>query len=306
MTKFRLFSICLLVGLTVAACGEVATSPEQSTSEITSPPVPSASEPAATRPDAPLSVFSWDAAVLEGEARAELIDTMQTNNIETVYQWLSRKQTDETYEDFAAALAAEGREVYALTGDPSWYTHSNLPDLYEAIDRVANLSSYSGIVLDVEPHVLDDYKENRSAIMAEYTEVMQAAYAYAAQKELKVILCIPAHWDDLSELEVLVSTACDALCVMNYFVGSEYDTILQEAAYAQQYDRELIHISELQPVGVHGITERNTYHGESLAVLHETWVQLERRFSEKLPTLSFSFSYHNYQSLLEMTAAETP
>lgn len=60
-------------------------------------------------------------------------------------------------------LRDNGLEVVALTGDPSWVEHDDLPrSVSKIFDIEARQKLFDGLDLDVEPHVLSEWREGGS------------------------------------------------------------------------------------------------------------------------------------------------
>ncbi len=259
-------------------------------------------EPQPPAPPTPVfsySLFSWGPQVMEPQERELLVSTMNSLDIQMVYQWFSKDVEDQKLIEFTTHMAQQGKEVYVLTGDPSWAYEENLSSLLAVIDRAHAVGGVKGVVIDVEPGQLDEYDTDRDNLMEEFAANMQAAYTHAKSLGFEVVICISAHWDDEPTLEQMIRDSCDAVCVMNYYVQDEYDTIEKEAEYAMQYGKELINASELQPTGDHGIEEKNTYYTLGIDAMHEAWQTLWDQLHEDYGVIDIGFSYHNYEYLKE-------
>ncbi len=242
------------------------------------------------------SLFSWDKEAVLPEERARLLETLDKYEITTIYQWFTDSLTDEEVQSFVQELNENGVEVYLLTGDPSWIDQDNLKDLFDAIDRAASFEEIKGVVIDVEPQQHDLFDEDEDAALEDYTDNMNAAYRYAKALGLEVIQCVPATWDEHSALKTLIAECSDTVAVMNYFRGDEADMIAVEAEIAMSYDKGVINVVELQEAGEHGLRESNTYYARPAEELSGAWDELID-LTEGYPLLSFS--YHEYNSLLE-------
>ncbi len=250
------------------------------------------------------SLFSWNWESTTPEERDELVSTMNKHDIGTLYQWLSSSATDEQYTEFTDFMTEQELEVYALIGDPSWAKSKNLDYMIDTIDRAATIGGIQGIVIDVEPYVLDEYDEDNRDLMEQFAENMNTAYLHAKELGFEVVICIWAHWDDDPVLEEIIRDSCDEVCVMNYYANDEFDTIEQEAIYADQYDKMLINASELQPTGDHDISDKNTYYSLGIPAMQEAWAYLADQLATEHDIWNIEFSYHNYEYLKEFSMEE--
>ncbi len=249
------------------------------------------------------SVFSWHDDVFTPQAREDMINSMNEHGIDSVYQWFSSDVDDADISEFAQTLHDEGLSTYVLTGDASWAKEDvGVKKMQKIIDRAIAIGNVKGVVIDIEPGQLDEYNEDPQAVMEEFTEVLISSYEYAKEQmpDFEVIICISAHWDEYSELRDMIKDACDTVCVMNYYVDAEFETILSEAEYAKLYGKKLINASEIQPPEDHGLSDANTYYNFGLGAMENAWEELADELEEEIGLTDISFSYHHYGYLDEI------
>ncbi len=247
------------------------------------------------------SVFSWKDDVLLEENRQSLIDTIQKYHITDFYQHVGSDADIEVLSEFSAFLSEHGVSLYALMGDPTWGLSEKADRLEKAVERANSIAGVAGIVFDVEPGQIDGFDDNEEKIMQEFSDNMKYAYALAKEKNLDVVICVPAWWDDQPVLNDLIENACDSVCVMNYFVDREFNKIETEAQISKQFGKNIISASELQPAGMYGLTENNTYNGQGIDTVQKMWLQLAKDLYEEYEITDVAFSYHNYVYLQKET-----
>lgn len=253
-------------------------------------------------------MFAWDEETVENpEIMKELIKELE---ITRWYQEFPEKIDKKMTASFMDYMNDQGVKADALVGSVDWGFEEDGASLIECI---AEIDSYNkgvsrsrricGIMVDVEPYITEEFKSNREYYMDIYVKGMKRAYSYAKDKEISFIACIPRHYEEqgLEEgLEELIAKACDEVAVMNYGRGNETEMIATEAMLAQKYDKTLHCILEFQNVGVHGLTEKETYREEGIEAAIKTWAQVR----ESYPKTRMAADYHWTRPLLEMLKGE--
>lgn len=253
------------------------------------------------------ALFSWKAStVLEEPDR--LIQVLEKQDISALYQELDSEMDPESLTAFLEKLTAYKIELYFLTGSPEWALERYKDRLLEKVEAAAGLKraapeAVKGIVLDVEPYLLEEWEDSSEAIMESYISSMRCAYHYAREQDLELILCIPYFYDTKGlsvQLEALIGSCCDSIAVMNYYRGMEMEHIAAEAALAKQYGKGLVNIYEMQPPDEKGLTEKNTYYNQGIEAARENFRALQKAY----PGLRLSMALHEYQAVEEMTEDE--
>lgn len=273
---------------------------------------------AGTFPDRPEDVegygmFSWNEETVRQETEESLHRCMERAGVTEVYQQFDFQGTD-TSETAALVktLKKGGASVYALMGEPEWARERHADRLIEKIHDVVAYNEKRGrddrifgIMVDVEPYLLDEWdagSDARQALMEDYLRGMEYAFAYARKNKLKFIVCIPNFYDATNPdiLEGLIAYACDGVAVMNYNRSDEYGQIAKEAGFAREYGKEIICIFELQEAGRHGLSDINTYADEGLEELWKSAGRPTRQFGYE----NMRFAYHYYEPLKELLEGE--
>ncbi len=254
-------------------------------------------------------MFSWDEGVLEPEETQTLFEVAKKADVAAIYQQFSRECLEEEKSaDFVMGMEERGIEVFALMGEAKWAYERDAKTLIERIGYVAEYNErhrdqgrIQGVMVDVEPYLLDEWdegREKRGELMAGYGACMERAYACASEKGLKFLVCIPTFYDatNMDILERLIAYGCDGVAVMNYNRKDEYGQIAREVGFAREYEKEIVCIYELQRPGKHELEEINTYANEGLEALRQSAWRLERQFGYD----RLRFAYHYYKPLKEL------
>ncbi|SFN86546.1 hypothetical protein [Proteiniclasticum ruminis] len=251
------------------------------------------------------ALFSWSSSNVEDRT---LLETMKKADLNTIFQSFSA-DNDKNSIAFLEEAAAEKITVYALTGSPEWSLDKKGSSMVERVNRISALNEKAaesdrvqGVIMDVEPYLLDEFKGNEKEIMESFILGLEAAYEKAKEHNLRFGVCIPYyydHWDLQDELDK-IAKASDFMLVMNYYRDQEIEHMSFEAGLARKYEKEIMTIYELQAPGKYGLTERNTYYGLGLAKVEQNFSKLQAYFGEQ----SVSMAYHEYNALKEALADE--
>lgn len=254
-------------------------------------------------------MFSWGETATLSEERDRLSRVISSAGVTEIYQEFSEDLlgTDQM-KGFLSQMAEQSVEVYALVGDASWGEEADGASLIGAMQKIVQVNAglsqsqrIQGMMVDVEPYLLDAWDEGdqaREELMEAYRAGMTQAYEYAHSEGLEMLVCIPTFYDLTCEtvLEEIVAECCDGIAVMNYNRENEYAQMEAEVSLAEEYDKRVICIYELQQPGKHDLTDINTYYHTGLEVLRASSETLEQRFSYQ----ELGFAYHYYDPLKEL------
>lgn len=253
------------------------------------------------------SLFSWKKSIVYDENKDTLNRVIDDLKIGRMFQAFDENSfnTNDTH-IFLDFLSNKNVKVYYLTGEPSWaVAEDGLTKMKEEIDIVYNWNrnvdksnQLSGIVFDIEPYLLDNWKEDNTSILESYNKKMKEAYNYAHDKNVSVILCIPYWYDNdhIIFLDELIKNCCDEVAVMNYYKSKEYENIKIELAIAKKYNKNITTIFEFIMPGKHGLTDKNTYFNDGIQAAQEVYRSLYNNFKYK----NFYCSYHHLEPITEL------
>ena len=261
----------------------------------------------AVRPDSGNGLFSWSGGAIEEDGRQALFDRMDAAGLTVLYQYFSDDYSRSYIRDFLQDAADRGIQVYYLTGAPEWALDPEGEEMLAQVSRAARINRklpeqarLRGVLMDTEPYLTDGWEGNEDETLACFTQAMERVYESAAESGLECMLCIPFYYDNdvqLGRLAALIK-CCDSLAIMNYSKYKEAEQIAAEVALAG--DRPVTVIYELQEPGSHGLKESNTYYGEGLEGVRESFQNLEAIFDRE----GFSFALHDYEALKELEEHE--
>lgn len=256
-------------------------------------------------PDRVYGMFEWSEESIDNPDKTG--DLIQALSVTRWYQEIPEKLDRDKTISFMRYMNQQNVEVYALTGSVEWGFEEDGASVTRQMKTVADYNDsveeayrFRGIMTDIEPYVTSRFREDPAYYMDIYVKGMRAAYEYAASRELRVIQCIPRHYDDqglTAYLEQLIAYACDEAAVMNYGIGNEVEMIKTEAELCEKYDKGLHCILEFQEIGVHGLTENETYRQRGIEAALKTWDRVE----EAYPDIPIVRDYHWTLPLYDMT-----
>ncbi len=251
------------------------------------------------------SIFSWHQENIIADTKT-FFTTLKELNIDSVYQYFSSSLSDQEIKEFVDKCDENKIDLYYLCGEKEYGLIKNQAKWLNEVDQVLRLQQIThkqikGVVFDVEPYLLDEYDQDPLAVMDQFVENGQAAYNYAKENSLEVILCIPYYYDHKGyhdQLEKLVKECCDQLAIMNYYRKDEAKHIQDEVKLCKQYNKQCINIYEFNDGK--GITKQNTYHDIGLTGAYDNFTKLK----EKLADDKLKLSLHDYDAIRELLENE--
>ena len=139
--------------------------------------------------EAPLVLWVWE------RPTSAVIDTAVADGFGTVYLHVPPgSSSNGNMRRFVQSAHQASVEVFALAGVPGW---AQEPDSFYAwLDEVVESGQFDGIVVDIEPYLLPDWKhpKRRAGLMDDYLDVLDGARVKAGA--LPVVATVPFWWDD--------------------------------------------------------------------------------------------------------------
>ncbi|MEW8626297.1 MAG: hypothetical protein AB2551_11135 [Candidatus Thiodiazotropha sp.] len=94
--------------------------------------------------------------------------------------------------NFINKAQQQGIDIQTLVGDNGWLKRSRQQSL---LDRLEHLGTRSGYLhIDVEPHTLPDFKQNRRKYLDRYQQLITAIEQRLGE-QVKLAVSVPLHWD---------------------------------------------------------------------------------------------------------------
>ena len=250
-------------------------------------------------------VFSWEPGMAEPENRTEMYEIIELLDINEVYQYFDPGITDanDAY-DLASELSEMGVSLYMLAGESDWTYKADGANMLNVISLAAEYrqswgeDKLVGIVFDIEPYDSRKWSQGKQDILLEnYLGGMEIAYNAAKDEGLRIILCIPAWYDnDYNDFLAELLNYCDEAAVMNYDRTNEYENMQTEINYARELGKDITCIFEFQEVGQYNLTDNQTYNNAGVEAAIESFESVYAQAGyEKL-----NFAFHYLRPLQEM------
>lgn len=116
----------------------------------------------------------WDTTQIK-TAPDSVLSFAETNDLNVIYLQINRDVQNSYYKSFIHKASLAGIEVEILDGRPSWGLASAREGLVSFINWIEayqneaeETEKFSGIHLDIEPHVLPEWKENRDEVVSQW------------------------------------------------------------------------------------------------------------------------------------------
>ena len=244
------------------------------------------------------AIFSWHDDVLD-EKKEVLFSLMKDYGLKEVYQYFSSGLENEEILSFIEECKNNQIRVFALLGEANWALQEDGVSLIRAMERFDELE-INGFVIDIEPHLLKDFKEDDQRIMDCFASCLEKGRTYVKEKNKEFIVCLPYHFDRYEQLEKIIDKGLDTLAIMNYYRRDEIAHLEKEASLCKKYNKTLITIYEFQKAGTYGLEEINTYHMEGFESLRRSYELMRLHYNKN----SFNFSIHEFESFKEAEAYE--
>lgn len=127
------------------------------------------------RPSPVRATWIWDARLIASQAE-EIVSFARQNDINLIYLHIEpTRVSPQQYRSFIQAASRASVRVEALGGDPGWALAANRESIGElvawvkAYNRTAGADErFSGIHVDIEPYLLQEWKENQENVASEW------------------------------------------------------------------------------------------------------------------------------------------
>ncbi|MCM1989603.1 hypothetical protein [Oceanirhabdus seepicola] len=137
------------------------------------------------------------------------------------------RENHEKYNSFIKIASQNGIKVEALYGTPEWALEKNYESFKGQVKDVLNHNKdykegrFTAVHLDIEPHGLKEYKENKKKILDEYVDNLKKIKKLVDKHnkenndELHIVIDIPISYEEGMITKLLDNV--DEIVVMNYF-----------------------------------------------------------------------------------------
>lgn len=204
------------------------------------------------------ATWLWQTSLIATEPDQILAFT-KGQGVNLLYLQIDTKRKAAYYQSFIKKAGEAGIAVHALNGDPRWGLKQNQPKLLAWVDWViaynksaAEEEKFSGIHLDIEPHLLPTWKKEQSSIVSQWMGNVNAYTKKAHNAGLEVGCDIP-FWMDKEKLPNDSATSLtkwliskhDSIAVMAYRdrakgPNSITSIVPQELAFGDELDKKIL------------------------------------------------------------------
>ena len=187
-------------------------------------------------------------------------------------QLLENYRIDTIFMDINHYSAIPGYNIYLLAGDPSW----GLEDVEHVVEE-AEEKRADGVLFDIEGNY-----------------VTLASSLSRLESDLPIYVCMPFWLDE--DIQEQIIEEVDGVVVMNYSKGNERLNIQKAIETAEKYGKVILTAYELQPVGVYGLEEYNTYNTDGLDAV-------EKNYEEQFGGTDVGIAFHNLNMMRKLSPA---
>lgn len=252
-------------------------------------------------------MYSWAPGYISQENEDKICAVMEALDCDTIYQKISSKAVTDDVVSFLSRCQSHGYQVYYLCGDSSWATEPDAASMHSELNRViafnkaaraAGVQGFCGIHYDIEKLAIE-------STMNQLVKNYKTIYPIAKNNGILVGACIGYELDSAygytSQVEDLIANGCDSIAIMNYRkLNSEPRHLSYELELCRQYKKEIVNITEMQPVGSHNLTSDNTYHDDGIEAVEKMWGELESVFDYPV-----GFAYHYLDPIAELLGLDS-
>lgn len=154
-------------------------------------------------------IYIWSKA-FNSTPNQQILELLNIKGINTALISASNKSNKVKLDQFIKIAALADVEVIPVLGKHHWTFKKNHQQAISAITLEAERNN--GIHLDIEPHILTGFKDNRAAYMKDYVSLIQQVHS--TLDGLHLSLAAPLHWDPSVYREI--SPLADEVYLMAY------------------------------------------------------------------------------------------
>lgn len=199
------------------------------------------------------ATWLWDTVQIK-TAPESVLTFAKENNLNVIYLQINRDVPISAYHSFIHNASLAGIKVEILDGRPSWgltASRQGLVDFINWIEKYQNEASetekFSGIHLDIEPHVLPEWKENRDEVVKQWQSNVNYLTSEADRLNMKIGADLPFWLDNytIPDTDMKISSwmirQYDSVDIMAYRdkASAIYDAASSELAEASALGKKV-------------------------------------------------------------------
>lgn len=204
-------------------------------------------------PASQTATWLWDTTQIT-TAPDSVLSFAKENNLNVIYLQINRDVPIRDYHSFIHNASLEGIKVEILDGRPSWgltKSRQGLVDFIDWIEKYQNEASetekFSGIHVDIEPHVLPEWKENLDEVVKQWQSNVTYLTGEAKRLNMEIGADIPFWLDNytIPDKDMKISSwmirQYDSVSVMAYRdkASAIYDAASSELAEASALGKKV-------------------------------------------------------------------
>jgi hypothetical protein len=142
------------------------------------------------------SIYIWSDAELKYSAKY-ILDYLKLNKITTAILSI-RKDHGNSKEanELLKAFLINGIRSEILIGNNKLLEDDKPAEFYNKLLDGVDMKTVAAIHLDVEPHTMKDWKENKEKLLKKYVDLIKSSKAWCATKGIQLSVSIPLHYPD--------------------------------------------------------------------------------------------------------------
>ncbi|SMF91307.1 hypothetical protein SAMN05661091_5414 [Paenibacillus uliginis N3/975] len=232
------------------------------------------------------ATWFWDTAMIK-ESSEDILSFASANGVNTFYLQMNRDVRPEYYKNFIRQATARGIEVHVLGGSPSWSLESERYRLEIFLDWTAAYQAsaapeerFTGVHIDIEPHVLGEWSTNRSSLIKQWQSNVRFLADGVRSLNLPITADIP-FWlytynlpDDSMSMSRWIISKVDAVVVMAYRdqATNIYNLAIPEMDEATELGKKAIIAVETKSGGEGNFI---TFYEEGSSIMNEQLQQVD-------------------------------
>ncbi|WP_054957751.1 hypothetical protein [Paenibacillus dakarensis] len=174
------------------------------------------------------ATWFWDTPQIK-DSTDEILSFASAHEINTFYLQMNRDVRPEYYKNFIRQATAKHIQVHVLGGSPSWSLATERSRVTTFIDWITDYQAsaapeerFTGIHIDVEPHVLKEWNTDRSSLIYQWQDSIRFLVSGAHKLSLPITADIP-FWlhtyklpDNSMSMSRWLMSEVDAVAIMAY------------------------------------------------------------------------------------------
>ncbi|WP_280771942.1 hypothetical protein [Salipaludibacillus daqingensis] len=258
-----------------------------------------------------VSTWIWNTEKIQSsENREEMKEYLIINDIKIVYLQANETVGYESYQSFIEGLAEYGIEVHALDGAPIWgeEEHQTFLDWFNDYQKQAGeTEKFTGIHLDLEPYIREDWDERRDEIVLDYQTSIHVMAQEASNLGISFGIDIPFWFDEIDfdnsfgsgTLAKWLMQEVDDITIMAYRNQAEGENgiiklVEQEIQWGTDFDKNIVIAVETIELP----ESHTSFYGKNKSEMNEQLVLVNQKYKDD-PSFK-GFAVHHLESWMAM------